>query len=257
MPRVDLPPTSQMRREPINIIEFVSVENNNFLTSLINCKQEFDLFCEIDARYRLIMKDVTIPASMPVPLQMFGLAHYHLLFAFSAMMRCHLSEAWNSARIAIDAGLIAEHMTRKPEDQEKYAKSENSPQLIRIYKGLKKQGKTLPHQAIDNLLEVYDSCSSHASHADVNVFVHRITFPENGNNLLGISPFQAPDDPNTMRKYMLELILVFSSVLSLFDKFTRIIKPDLPEDWEASMNRVVAVVNNRKAAIESIPPQFP
>lgn len=251
MPRIDLPPKPDIRMSPINIVEFNSIDNQHFITSIINCREEFDLLGELQARYSVVMSNAVVPENLIVIYQMVGLAQYHLLFSFSSLLRMHLSEAWASARVAIDAALIGEHLTRIPLDQERYLNGEKDIQyLVQAYKKLMKKGEMAPHVHIPKLLARYDFCSSHASHADVGVFIHRIRIVKDAEDmrLMSLSPFQVPE-ANEYRLIVLDLIADFALVLDMFSEFFKQVRTKLPSNWSESIQHFLAVIEARRQVL--------
>jgi len=67
---------------------------------------------------------MTVHENEVVIFQLLTVTHYHFLFSTACLMRCHLSEAFASARVAIDAALIAAQIIYDRASQTAYAKRE-------------------------------------------------------------------------------------------------------------------------------------
>ncbi len=94
-------------------------------------------------------------------------------------MRCHLSEAFASARAAIDAALIAAQIIHDRASQVAYTKREKPfDNFARHLGNLIRDGKPLPHPLVPALRDLYKTISTFAGHADVGSFVHRVKLTE-------------------------------------------------------------------------------
>src|ERR1700686_963972 len=108
-------------------------------------------------------------------------------------MRCHLSEAFDSVRSAIDAALIAAYIIKDRAGQVAYVKREKPFDNYARYLGnLRKDGKDLPHPLMGTSMDQQKTISRFASHADIDSFVHRVreTKDAEGRGVLGMEYFQ-------------------------------------------------------------------
>src|SRR4051812_26879118 len=91
-----------------NLLEFVSKEENNLLTTIHNYHEDVEHFARVDGHFQAPTKYVTVPAADNHGRMLLGLylfTHYHLYLSFVTLMRCHLSDSLASTRKAIDATL--------------------------------------------------------------------------------------------------------------------------------------------------------
>src|ERR1700751_5566750 len=105
---------------PPDLLEFESTEHRNFLSSLVRDRDEINILYHIHALYACGMTNQTTDRNRVLILQLLTFVHYHFLFSSSAYMRCHLAEAFNSARAAIDGALIACQIIHDPASQFAY-----------------------------------------------------------------------------------------------------------------------------------------
>src|SRR5260370_850544 len=99
--------TAHILREPIDIIKFVGIEHEQILVSLANGSEELKIIGHMQGLYRAPMSNATVGENEFVLFQLLTFTHYHFFYALACHMRCHLSEAFASARAAVDAALIA------------------------------------------------------------------------------------------------------------------------------------------------------
>src|SRR5258708_9852213 len=90
--------TAHILREPIDIIKFVGIEHEQILVSLANGSEEMKIIGHLQGLYRAPMSNATVGENEFVVFQLLTFTHYHFLYALACHMRCHLSEAFASAR---------------------------------------------------------------------------------------------------------------------------------------------------------------
>jgi len=210
--------------EPPDLLQFVSSENLNFMTTLANHPEEIKFVRHLHGLYRAVMSKQTADVSQVVIFQLLTLVHYHFLFATSCYMRCHLSDAFNSARIAIDAALAAAHIIHDRASQTAYvSRTKPFDKLLRHYKNFIRDKKQLPHRLIEHLVNMHGFCSQVASHADADTFLHRLDFhgTPGQENLMAVHYFQFVRDPSIFKHHFLGLLHIFVVTLDIFADFRR------------------------------------
>jgi hypothetical protein len=162
---------------PPNLLQFESTEHLQFSTTLVNCPDEIRALQHLHGLYLAAMSNQTIAPKNIVIFQLLTFVHYHFLFASTCYMRCHMVEAFSSARAAIDAALVAAQIIHDRSSQEAYInRTKPFDKLVRYFKNLIKDKKPIPSPLIEHLINFYDTCSQFASHADVQTFMHRLDF---------------------------------------------------------------------------------
>ncbi|MBF0268549.1 MAG: hypothetical protein HQL44_08150 [Alphaproteobacteria bacterium] len=236
-----------------NLLKFLGTEHQQILTTLVTCREEFDAFSQLDALYQAVLANREVSGQNLVLHQLFIFAHYHLYFAISTLMRCHLSEAFASARVAIDAALAAAIMIEDRSLQAAYIKREKPfDKLVRHYKNLIRDSKSVP-EMVPHLIKRHDFCSRYASHADMDVFIHRSSVIEGPGDVLAVGYFQFPDSPNMMRMYILQLLHDFIVVLDTFSAFFVDEIRFAPENWRQALRGLGNFVEDRLRILEPTP----
>lgn len=237
--------------EPPDFLQFVATENLQFLTSLATCREEIDFLTHIHGLYLAAMKDKTISQDRVIIVQLLTLVHYHFLFSCSCYMRCHLSEAFNSARVAIDASLIAAHIIQNPASQKDYAERKAPfTMMVRHYKNFIKGDKSkLPHPLIETLVDLHTLCSTFASHADINAFQHRVDYVGDDDKKMSFGYFQFARNPQEMKYFFLALLKTFVMTLDIFADFLVKEVKFLPDAWQTELHVVGMRIQTRQNEI--------
>lgn len=230
-----------MKIQDSNFLEYIGVEEQNFLTSMANFREEFDVFAALDEIYRSPLKRLEVKPSESVVCQLYLFVHFHLYFSVSCIMRAHLSEALSSLRKAIDAAFTAYEIILNPESVESYidkTKPENKRfQYIKstIKEAIEKDASAYP--LTHELVKLHEACSEFGSHADINSFVHRLEIkdiPGESKDQLLVHYFQLPKNKYEYRFYFIVVLLSFWHIFKIFkvffDKTLKVIDPQ----WEAS-----------------------
>jgi hypothetical protein len=225
---------------PIDIVRFVSLENEQFLVSLANNNDDLQLINHLQGLYSAAMTNVTVDENVFVIFQLLTFTHYHFLFSLSCHMRCHLSEAFASARAAIDAALIAAQIIHDRSSQVAYAKREKPfDKLLRHFRNMVKDNKTLPHALVPELLKLHDSISSFASHADIASFVHRIKRVENdGKSVMAVQYFQFATNKIERKIHTNALLHTFVMILDVFSDFLVAEQKAVPKEWQKELREL-------------------
>ena len=145
--------TDGIETKPIDIIRFVGIEHEQFLISLANNPDDIKVINHIQGLYNAATADMTVDENEFVLFQLLTFTHYHFLFATSCIMRCHLSEAFASVRVAVDAALIAAQIIHDRAFAGRLRREKPFDKLMRHYKNLLRDGKPLPHPLVPELME--------------------------------------------------------------------------------------------------------
>jgi hypothetical protein len=241
----ELPPN--VFDHPPDLLQFVSTEHQQFLTSLVNCHDELKTLSHVHGLYFAAMSNRTADPSTIIIFQLLTFVHYHFLFSSSCYMRCHLSEAFSSARAAIDAALIAVQIIHDRNSQVAYIeRTKPFDKLIRHFKNLIRDNKPLPDEKIKHLIQQHDSCSQFASHADVQTFTHRLDFHGDVPDLMSFGYFQFPRDPATMKHHFLGLLHIFVVSLDVFSGFLVDEHKVLPDHWRQELRHLGGKIETRQ-----------
>jgi hypothetical protein len=203
-----------------DLFNFVSIENENFLNALASFTDEKNMLAKLQGLYSTVIKTRELNENDLVLFQLLTLTHYHFLFSLSCLMRGHLSEAFASVRVAIDAALIASVIIKDRSAQVAYVKRERPfDKLNRHLKNLVNNGTEL-HHAVPKLLRLHGICSTFASHADISSFVHRVAVTRTGNNRkVDLQYFQFSDNEARRKVHCFNIFYCFVLILDLFSDF--------------------------------------
>src|ERR1017187_211449 len=214
--------TIQVSRPP-SLFTFLGLEEQQVLVSLAKGREELAVVSHLEGLFDGALSFDTVAEDEAVIFHLLTLIHYHFLFATACHFRCHLSEAYASARIAIDAALIAAHIIHDPASQVAYAKREKpfDGSLMRQIGQRIKGKKPLPHRLVPLLVNQYKLISTFATHADVSSFVHRIrTTREEGQiTWMGVEYFQFAKDDRERKIHAFGLFHTFIMSLDIFSDF--------------------------------------
>ena len=222
-----------------NFLEYIGLEEQNFLASLNNFRKEFDLFYNIDRIYQEPLKRLLISEEKFLIPQLYLFVHFHLYFSVSCLMRSHLSECLASIRKAIDASLSAYKIVLEPDFSKKYINRDKYFQFIKgnFEREIKKGPSKYP--LAHNLIKIHDACSQFGSHADIDSFFHRLEtkeVPGTNQQEIFVHYFQFPRDPEEYRFYYIVTLEAFYQMFLIFklflDQSLRIVDPK----WEKTIN---------------------
>ncbi len=230
-----------MKIQDSNFLEYIGVEEQNFLTSMANFREEFDIFAALDEIYRSPLKRLEVKPSESVVCQLYLFVHFHLYFSVSCIMRAHLSEALSSLRKAIDAAFTAYEIILNPGSAESYidkTRPENKKfQYIKstIKEAIEKDVSVYP--LAHELVKLHEACSEFGSHADINSFVHRLEIkdiPGVSKDQLLVHYFQFPKNKYEYRFYFIVVLLSFWYIFKIFKLFFDKTLKVIDSQWEAS-----------------------
>lgn len=239
--------SSPFETKPLDLLQFVSMEHEQFLVSMANFKDEFRVHSHIQGLYAAACSNVEAPEDNMVIFQLLAFTHYHFLLASSSAMRCHLSEAFASARAAIDAALIAAQIIHDRGSQVAYLnRTKPFDNYARYLGNLMKDGKPLPHALVPHLTKLHKTISTFASHADVGSFAHRVEFvkTEDGRTVLSMQYFQFARNDIERMVHIFQLFHTFVVVLDVFSNFLVTEHKSVPKGWQEELHGLGGRIEN-------------
>ncbi len=160
-----------------NILEFVSFEHHNELVSLVNLKGELGFLQELDEIYQDVLHAFSVNGDNNVQFMvsiMYLQAHSEFYVGMSQFFKSHISKAFFSLRIAIDASFNAQYFMKNPRDIPAFLE-ENHPLQKKIFWRIKDYTakNTKGHSLIQSLIKIHEVASSFAAHSSLQSIVHK------------------------------------------------------------------------------------
>lgn len=157
-----------------NIIEFIGLEYHNELASVANLKEEFLFLKELDEIYQEIQHAFMATPNNQIITIMFLQAHTEFYVGMSQFLRCHLSKAFLSLRIAIDASFNAYYLTKHSEHTKDFIDDKGPLQKkvfwrIKDYISKKPQVFPLAHK----LIKIHEVASNFAAHSSMQSIAYK------------------------------------------------------------------------------------
>ena len=241
-----------------NLLEFVSKEENNLLTTLVNYHADIGQFSKVDGHFQAPTKHVAVPAADTYGRTILGLylfTHYHLYLSFVTLIRCHLSDSLASTRKALDATLTAYRLHAEPNTLDEYLNERGTYKFIArtISRAREKDANLFP--LAPSLLHLHGVCSQFGSHADISSFVHRIKVVplDAGKGVVEHLMFQYPKDPEEFRYYLVSTMSAYILMLQVFiDSVAKYTKDFDIDAWAASKNALIASTEKVRAALAAV-----
>ena len=239
--------TRTVLRRPLDLLRFVGAENEQFMISLANNREDWQVASHLQGLYDAATANMTVHENEIVIFQLLTFTHYHFLFSTACLMRCHLSEAFASARVAIDAALIAAQIIHDRASQTAYAKREKPFDNFARYLGnLIKDKKALPHYLVETLITQHKRISTFASHADVGSFVHRVKMvKEPHQEMLTFEYFQFAQNADERQIHALTMFHTYVMVLDVFSDFLVTEQRAVPLEWHLELRQVGQKIERR------------
>jgi hypothetical protein len=240
----------------LDLLDFVAKEDNNFRISAAHRPDELAIVAQLQALYVAAVPNVAVHENDMAVFQLLVLTHCYFLSAVAAMMRCHLSEAFGSARIAIDAAMVAAQIIADPASQIAYAnKTAPFDNYMRYLGNLVAAGRPLPHPLIPHLRALYSNISQFSNHADAGSFVHRIEFcKEPGKQQTVVNYFQFSENDTEREIHALSLFHVFVLVLDVFSDFLVVKQKLVPIAWQEELRALGGALERRARELrETLP----
>lgn len=238
-----------------NLIEFISREENNLLTTMANFREDLDQFPKVDGHFQAPGDYLSVPASDQhgrTILALYLFTHYHLYLSFVTLMRCHLSDSLASTRKAIDATLTAYRLHIEPATLDQYFNEHGS--YRRITRTIERARKADPNAfpLAPLLLHLHGVCSQYGSHSDISSFAHRIKVVplDSDKAIVEHLMFQYPEDPAEFRYYLASTLSAYMLMLGIF--IGPVSKHSGSFDvskWEASAKALTISIEKVRAAL--------
>lgn len=243
-------------RRPLNLLQFVSIEHEQFLVSVANNRGEFHTLSHIHGLYDAAMAEKTVHENDIAVFQMLTFTHYHFLFATACLMRCHLSEAFASVRAAIDGALVGAQIIHDRASQVAYTKREKPFDNFARYLGnLIRDGKPLPHPLVPDLFNQQKTISGFAVHADVGSFMHRVNFADGPENpMMSVEYFQFAKNPVEREIHGLTVLHSFVMILDVFSDFLVIEQKAVPQEWQDKLRTLGTAIERRAKTLRGMLP---
>lgn len=229
--------------KPMDILDFTAMENKQLMVSLVNREAAFDTHSHLQRLFAAPMNEMNAAENDMVIFQLLAFVHYHFLFSTACLLRCHLSEAFASARAAIDAALIAAHIIEDRASQIAYVKREKPFDNYARYLGNRiRSGKKPPHPLVPGLFQTHKKLSTFSAHADFGSFAHRVTMQDHPDGQLAVYYFQFSKDPVERKSYALRLYRTFIDILDVFSDFLVEEQKAVPPVWHQELRALGARV---------------
>lgn len=219
---------SEKNLNEFNLYDLISNEEKNLLTSLLKLKKEFSSFTEVDRFYIeciKILNSVGIKNDYEeIIYNLFYFSHFYFYFSTISFLRGHQVEAFNSLRKALDGSLISYYLTENKNEVIGYIKRENKFKYIK--NTIKKEMEKDPKKFIfaKGLIDMYEICSTYASHADLDSFTDRIFISENNKDkskIINFSYFTFSENEDEYKFYFVAMILTFLYIFRIFKIFMK------------------------------------
>jgi hypothetical protein len=229
-----------MKIRDMDFLDYLGLEERNLLASIVNFRQEFDIFYNIDKIYRAPLSRLSVSENEAVIPQLYLFVHFYLYFAVTCILRSHLSEALSTTRKAIDGAFTAYALILEPDKAHAYLERDKYFLFIKanIQRHIEKDTSAFPFAR--ELLNIHDACSEFGSHADISSF-----FSQTGD--------YAGSGQDEYRFYFLVILqaffLIFRIFRLFFEKKLGIIEPT----WEAAIAKLGPLLDkSRQAAYERL-----
>jgi len=160
-----------------NILEFISFEHNNELVSIANLKDELGFLQKLDEIYQETKDAFPVDGDNDVHVMvgvMMVMAHSEFYAGMSQFLKSHLSKAFISLRISIDASFIAYYFTKNPKDTREYL-DEKSKSQKNIFRRIKDHIAKNPKKfsLAQNLIKIHELASNFAAHPSAQSLVYK------------------------------------------------------------------------------------
>jgi len=226
-----------VEKKPMDVIRFVSLENEQFLISLAKNTDELKMLSHLQGLYEAAMSNMTVQENDMAVFQMLTFTHYHFLFSTACLMRCHLSEAFASARAAIDGALVGAQIIHDRASQVAYTRREKPFDNFARYLGnLIRENKELPHPLVPALFDLHKKFSTFSSHADVGSFTHRVNIVKEPETMITVEYFQFSKNDAERKIHGLTLFHTFVMILDVFSDFLVVEQKAVPGQWQEELH---------------------
>ena len=231
-----------MKSESINFLEYIGTTNTNLTVSLVNLRNEFDIFYNIDGIF-LNLINSPISKNCASTKLLCHLAHEQFYFAIKTLLQGSVINAYPAVRIAIESAFIAYIISSEPESDEDRIKyeiafidgkeiktkdkktlNEGELEIRKIYKTKISRPKAYIKDVrlndsnkfilSEGLLGMHGFYSSN-SHPDFNSFAYRIKLNDDGAPV-EYNYFSIPTDKKLFNVELLSVLQDFIRIIRIF-----------------------------------------
>jgi hypothetical protein len=247
--------SQSIERKPIDLFHFVSMEYENFLVSLANNSVDLHIIQHMQGLFEAALSKRSVQEDHMVLFQLLAFAHYQFLFSCASLMRCHLSEAFASARVGIDSALVGAQIIHDRASQVAYAeRTKPFDNFARYLGNLIKDHKPLPHRLVQPLFDLHKKFSTFSSHADVGSFAHRVRFVnEQDGPMLAVEYFQFAENQQERQIHALTIFHTFVMILDVFSDFLVQEQKVVPPMWQDELHGLGGKIERTRAALSVSP----
>jgi len=206
------------------LIHFISIEEENLITSMANLKEDFFLISNLDSLFRDCSKLKPLDDNnLKIPAFLYLITHNEFCISMTSLLRRHYSKSFLSLRLAIDSALTAYYLLKKPDKisiylsgVENILSKEKNKEWYRIFFNTKRTIK----QDIDNfplaekLIEAHEHCSLYA-HSDPCGILHKYNL-DKVNMKLEAKYFDYESNPGDDHRNLEFLLNEFFRILLIF-----------------------------------------
>jgi hypothetical protein len=244
---------STAKQGPIDLLHFVSIEHEQFLISMVNCREEFDAHSQLQGLFHAGLSKTEVAEDDMVLVQLLVFIHYHFVYSHACLFRRHLSEAFSSARSAIDAALIGAFIIKDRSLQVQYLKrAAPFDNLARHLGNMVRDNKPMPHHLVPVLREVHGKLSRFASHADIDSFIHRVEIAaEDAKPVVQLQYFQFSRNDVERKIHFVQLLLSFVLVLDVFSDFLVGQLRTVPKQWQDELRALGKALEKGRAELQN------
>jgi len=198
----------------------------------------------LDGFYNLPLGIKEVPEKGLVAQQMLWFSHYLLFFSVACFMRGHLSDAHHALRTAIDAAMIGHTVIGDPNLQADYIERRQPFDNLKRHINNRITTGTETSLQIKYLIKRHGECSRFASHADFDVFVHRLDLAALNLKKLSLGYFQFPSTQQEMSNEFYALVRDFGCVLDVFSDHLAG-QLGLPNQWQIDLREFLGSVEQK------------
>lgn len=160
-----------------DILEFISAEHHNEMVSIANLKSELGFLQELDEIYQDTLRAFSANENNDVQVMVSTMslqAHSELYVGMSQFLKSHLSKAFMSLRISIDASFNAYYFIKNPKNTRAFLE-EDSPLQKKIFWRIKDHitKNTKGHSLIQRLAKIHEIASNFSAHSSLQSIVYK------------------------------------------------------------------------------------
>ena len=170
---------SQDPRMISNIIDYLSMEHQQQLTSTVNLGNDFKAIERLDQHFRAMLDRVGVPQDHVAIGLLLRSCHRQFYFGIAQLLRCHRSEMMLALRHSIESSFIVYYMAKHPEDIMDWWDRE-SKTYKRVYFPIKRFVKDHldEYPLAESLIPLYEEAGKSSAHATYEWFGNRADFSD-------------------------------------------------------------------------------